>query len=211
MPPSRESVSVRAPSGRTVERRNRDVEVLDAAIKIMATKGYSAMTIQEVADAVGVLKGSLYHYFSSKEDLLFWVIEDSYTKAAAEATDVASLGLDPLGELLEYLRRQVFWYLNQQDRARIYQTEARHLKGERLEQMKQRARNYEKHILNLIVSAQKNGSIQDRTEPRILSRYVGGALEGVRNWSGGAFSSHSHEELADEFIDLTRHVIEARS
>jgi TetR/AcrR family transcriptional regulator, cholesterol catabolism regulator len=209
MPQSSDSVSVRAPSGRTVERRNRDAEVFDAAIKIMATKGYSAMTIQEVADAVGVLKGSLYHYFSSKEDLLFSVIENSYLNAAAEAKEVAALGLGPLEELLEYLRRQVVWYLNNQDLAKIYQTEARHLKGERLEQMKQRGRNYEKYMVDLIVAAQENGTIQNRAHPRIIFGYVGGALESVRNWSGGAFRSRSHQELTDAFLDLTRHAIQA--
>ena len=211
MPQSSEKVTLRAPSGRTVERRNRDVEVLEAAIKIMADKGYSAMSVQEVADAVGVLKGSLYHYFSSKEDLLFRVIEDSYSRATATAEETASLGLEPLEELCEYLRRQAIWYFTQRDRAKIYFTEARHLKGERLEQMKERAREYEKRLLDLIIAAQEAGSIRSRTDPRILCRYVEGSLNNLRNWSGQAFLGRSMDELADEFISLTRHAIEAQS
>lgn len=209
MPRSNGNASVRVASGRTVERRNRDIEVLEAAIRIMAAKGYSAMSVQEVADAVGVLKGSLYHYFSSKEDLLFRVIEDSYSRASATAQEVASLGLEPGEELFEYLRRQAVWYFTQPDRVKIYFTEARHLKGERLEQMKKRGREYEKRLLDLIVAAKEAGSIRSRTDPRILCRYVEGSLEGLGNWSGAGFKDRSIDELADEFLSLTRHAIEA--
>lgn len=208
---SSENVALQARSSRAVERRNRDGEVLDAAIRIMAAKGYSAMSVQEVADAVGVLKGSLYHYFASKEDLLFRVIEDSYSRASATAEEVASLGLEPLEELCEYLHRQAIWYFTQQDRAKIYFTEARHLKGERLEKMKDQAREYQTRLLNLIIAAKEAGSIKSRTDPRILCRYIEGSLENLRNWSGSAFRNRSNEELAEEFVSLTRHAIEAQS
>jgi len=192
-----------------VERRNRDSEVIDAAIGIMAAKGYSAMSVQEVADAVGVLKGSLYHYFSSKEDLLFRVIEESYAQAAAKAEEVAGLGLEPLEELCEYLRREAVWYLQHQDRANIYFTEGRHLKGERLEQMKKWGREYEKRMRGMIARAQEAGSIKSKTDPRILSRYIEGSLNSLRTWTGQAFQGCSADDLADKFIDLTRHAVQA--
>ena len=50
---------------RSTARRNRDSEVLQAGIQVFFDKGYSAASIQDVADAVGVLKGCLYHYMSS--------------------------------------------------------------------------------------------------------------------------------------------------
>lgn len=175
----------------------------------MAEKGYSATSVQEVADEVGVLKGSLYHYFSSKEDLLFRVIDDSYDRASAAAQDVASLDLDPLEGLFEYLRRQALWYFTQPGRVKIYFTEARHLTGERLELMKKRGREYEEHLFKLIVAAMEAGSIKSRTDPRILCRYVEGSLENLGKWSGRGFDNRTLDELADEFLSLTRHAIEA--
>jgi DNA-binding transcriptional regulator YbjK len=58
-------------------RRNRSDEILQAAIEIFHQKGYAAASIQDVADTVGVLKGSLYHYIDSKEDLLARIFEGS--------------------------------------------------------------------------------------------------------------------------------------
>jgi hypothetical protein len=75
--------------------------------------------------------------------------------------------------------------------------------------MKERGREYEKRLLDLIVGAKEAGSIKSRTDPRILCRYVEGSLNNLRNWSGPAFSNRSFDELADEFVNLTRHAIEA--
>lgn len=48
---------------------------VDAAQQIMAVKGYEALSIQEVIDAVGASKGAFYHYFGAKSDLLEAVVE----------------------------------------------------------------------------------------------------------------------------------------
>jgi AcrR family transcriptional regulator len=45
-------------------------QILEAAIKCFAEKGYQATSIQEISDSLGIAKGSLYFYFKSKEDLL---------------------------------------------------------------------------------------------------------------------------------------------
>jgi response regulator NasT len=66
--------------------RERRGEVLDAAARIFATKGFTETTIQDIADAVGVLKGSLYYYFRSKDELLCEVV--------ARADDTAWTGIE---------------------------------------------------------------------------------------------------------------------
>jgi CheY-like chemotaxis protein len=79
--PSRSARTAAAPK----ERRS---EVLDTAARIFAAKGFSETTIQDIADAVGVLKGSLYYYFRSKEELLHDVLaraDDTASQAMEEA------------------------------------------------------------------------------------------------------------------------------
>ena len=49
--------------------RARDREVIEAAVKIFWEKGYANASVQDVADALGMLKGSLYYYIDSKERL----------------------------------------------------------------------------------------------------------------------------------------------
>ncbi|WEK54799.1 MAG: TetR/AcrR family transcriptional regulator [Candidatus Cohnella colombiensis] len=50
-------------------------KILDIAMRCFARKGYHATSIQEIADELGMAKGSIYFYFKSKEDLLTSVLE----------------------------------------------------------------------------------------------------------------------------------------
>ena len=50
-------------------------DVMRAAIELFAGQGYANTSVQQVVEAAGVTKGALYHYFQSKDDLLFAVYE----------------------------------------------------------------------------------------------------------------------------------------
>lgn len=54
------------------ERRN---EILDAAQRLIYTKGYEQMTIQDIQSALGISKGAFYHYFDAKSTLLTAMVE----------------------------------------------------------------------------------------------------------------------------------------
>src|ERR1051325_10530105 len=46
-------------------------KVVRAAVRLFAEKGFEATTVREIVEEAGVTKGGLYHYFESKDDLLF--------------------------------------------------------------------------------------------------------------------------------------------
>jgi AcrR family transcriptional regulator len=85
-------------------------EMLDHATRLFASQGYESTTLQNVADALGVSRSALYHYVSSKEDLLAMLVErmsrglaDSLATLHAR-TDLSAEG--KLRELAESLVRQ---------------------------------------------------------------------------------------------------------
>ena len=68
------------------ERRN---QILDAAARLFARKGYKGATIREIAREAGVAEGTIYNYFDSKHDLLIslpqrisWPLVSSFVKSA---------------------------------------------------------------------------------------------------------------------------------
>ncbi|MFJ8816579.1 TetR/AcrR family transcriptional regulator [Amycolatopsis thermoflava] len=190
-----------------VERRNRDDVVLATAIAVMAERGYSATSVQEVADRVGVLKGSLYHYFSSKEELLFRIVESSHLETSAIAEDVAGLGLSPFKELLEWLRRSAVWYLENRERAAIFFTDRRHLTGERRDASNAWGRTFEARIARLVDAARADGEIRDDIDPRLVARFVIGTLNDVRFWPSRSGKPFTTEEMADALVLLTRSAV----
>jgi TetR/AcrR family transcriptional regulator, cholesterol catabolism regulator len=56
---------------------NKYDEIAQAAIRLFQQKGYHATSVQDIADEVGLQKGSLYHYISSKEELLMKIAHQS--------------------------------------------------------------------------------------------------------------------------------------
>ena len=78
--------------------------LLDAALQVIRTKGYTATTVDEICQAAGVTKGSFFHHFKGKEDLaiqatLHW---SDVTGAAFAAADYHRLA-DPRDRVLGYL------------------------------------------------------------------------------------------------------------
>jgi AcrR family transcriptional regulator len=60
------------------EREFKKKEILSAAIKIFAEKGYEYTTLDEIAEAAEFGKGTLYNYFQNKEDLYLAILEDIF-------------------------------------------------------------------------------------------------------------------------------------
>ena len=192
------------------ERFNRDQNVMDAAISVMSERGYAATSVQDIADRVGVLKGSLYHYFSSKEELLFRVLSESHVQADRIADEVRSLGLEPLDELLEYLRQLCLWFLTHVERANIYFTESRQLTGDRFTETQKMGRDFVKHLHELIAAARKRGDIESALDTTLLTDFVLGALNSVREWPIRSGRKFSQTQMADAFVELVRNALQAK-
>lgn len=191
------------------ERRNRDQNVMEAAITVMSERGYAATSVQEIADRVGVLKGSLYHYFSSKEELLFRVLTESHAQADKIAEEVRALQLDPLGELSEFLRRECLWFLTHIDRANIYFTETKQLTGDRYRETQRMGKHFVKQLQDMIVAAKESGQITSPMEVTLLTDYVLGSLNSVRAWPTRSGKKFSREQMAEAFVELTRQALQA--
>jgi DNA-binding NarL/FixJ family response regulator len=92
---------MRAQAGKAPRRRRsrdeRKEELLDVAARLFHERGYDGSSIQDIADAMGMLKGSLYYYFSSKEALLEELV-DLAGGEIREAVEPAAAG-DALARL----------------------------------------------------------------------------------------------------------------
>lgn len=82
-------------------RPTRKAAIIDAAVDLFAHKGYHATTVRDIAGESGMLSGSLYAHISSKEDLLFEIVE----RAANEFTVAAEPIVHGPGTAADKLRR----------------------------------------------------------------------------------------------------------
>ena len=171
-------------------RRKRDKEVLDAAAKVFADQGYADASVQDVADELGILKGSLYHYIRTKEDLLFWLLEEAHRDVEEILDGVAEVeGLNPLERIELYVRRQVIYNLENLQRISIYYDDLDRLSDLRRKRILDRRAVHDRFISGLISDAQAQGLADPTLDARLLSNCVFATIIWTYRWykfRGGA-------------------------
>ena len=183
------------------ERRNRGAEVVDAAVAVFNEKGYTGAAIQDVADRVGVLKGSLYHYIDSKEDLLARIFEESDEMSFALMDESRNLDLPAVERLRRFAHDWSLWYLENIERTAIYVNDWKHLTGARLKKVVQRRHEYEKRVTAMIEDVVKDGQAAPGLDVRYACFFVLSAINGLPTWyrRGGPDSA---EYIADAYAEL---------
>ncbi|HEY1510957.1 MAG TPA: TetR/AcrR family transcriptional regulator [Solirubrobacteraceae bacterium] len=189
-------------AARSTKKTNRQAEVTQAAIEIFWQKGYRAASIQDVAEKVGVLKGSLYYYIESKEDLLWRIIEDVHHEWSEILEQAGQLEAGPIDRIHAFIKLHIEWYLRNMKEVSVFFREWQHLGGDRLRTVKDRRRRYEQVIRDLIAAAQEAGDVSAELNLQYASRYVLAAVNAVPDWYRPA-SGDSPAKVADAYADMT--------
>jgi TetR/AcrR family transcriptional regulator, cholesterol catabolism regulator len=164
-------------------------EVLQSAANIFFAKGFHATSIEDVARDVGMLKGSLYYYIKSKDDLLFQLllagIEDS---DAFIARQIDPQG-DPLQELERAIRAQIDYIIQNRVQVGLFLHEFDSLSGKRQHKLISVMSRYNSRFVELVRRGQEQGKLIPG-EPWII---VNGIL-GMCNW---LYRWYDTDEISD--------------
>lgn len=191
----------RVTPSRQAVRANRDGQILEASIRIFAEKGYAAASLQDVADAVGLLKGSLYHYISSKESLLYRIFQEAHEQAKVMMDAVDELNLSPEEHIREFLKRLALFYVVNRERASLYFSEWRNLTGEERNTVLRQQREFRSYIRQMLERAQDAGATRGSLDVKIATSFLLAALNGVPSLFR-TDSPHEAEQLAGEIANL---------
>jgi AcrR family transcriptional regulator len=104
------------------ERRARRQTILEAAASIFAKHGLDSATIEMVAHAAEVAVGTIYLYFSSRDDLFLQLTADRIEELTARYETIQSSGLEPLAELRTMARAYIDYLNNSRELFLIHQS-----------------------------------------------------------------------------------------
>lgn len=195
-------------------RRNREVgsrfeDIVDAAARLFSEKGYAATSIQDIADSVGMLKGSLYHYIHTKEDLLDAVIHEAHQHTAALGVEA----LEMQGDALERLRYVVQIHLTGATgnlaKVKVFYQEAKFLPPERLGTILATRDSYEHSIRQIIADGQREGTVAAHLDPTLTAIAILAVLNSVQQWFR-TDGPRSLEEVTASFTDLVVRSVSAQ-
>ena len=172
------------------------------SIALFVDKGYSATSIQDIVDALGVTKGSFYYHYKSKEALLMdihqqYIDELLIHQKAILQTDTAAK--DKLAEMVHLLIGDME---KQGPIANVYFRELRHLKAENAQAIRKKRAEFREQIEAVLAEGIGNGEFRQELNPKMMAF----AVLGVTNWSyqwfqpGGDLSTTELAELYTDFI-----------
>jgi AcrR family transcriptional regulator len=101
--------------------------ILDRAADLFARQGVAATTVREIADAVGILSGSLYHHFASKDDIVDAIVGSFMTDLVARYDGVLTSTQDPAERLRGLVAASLETVAGHPHATEIYQKDARYL------------------------------------------------------------------------------------
>jgi AcrR family transcriptional regulator len=187
---------------RPAGRRNRRTEIVRAAAAVFWDSGYAAASISEVAAQVGVLKGSLYHYIDSKEDLLEWIVRDAQRRSDEILDAASALDAPPIAQLWTYIEQRTLWALDAPQVATVAIREWRHLTGERLDAAIAWQEAHDERAGALVNAAHREGTLGEHVDLPCTVRYALAAIDAAPEWFH-ADGGDPPQRIARTFADLT--------
>ncbi|MCU1458116.1 MAG: TetR family transcriptional regulator [Actinomycetia bacterium] len=162
---------------------NRRDEILHEASKLFAAKGISSTTVREIGDAVGMLSGSLYHHFPSKDAMVTEIINGYLDDLQARYARVAALNLAPI-ERLETLILESFKSVELDPEAcEIYQNEYNYLRTiPALSNLGQRAKEIQNAWIDTLEEGAARGIFRPDIDAPVCYRFIGNAIWPTARW-----------------------------
>ena len=190
-----------APARRSPKRRER--EIVAIAAEIFRKNGYADTSVQDVADAVGILKGSLYYYIDSKEDLLYRVLLEVHEDARGILGEIEAMtDVSPLEKIRAYVRNHVEYNVRNMDKVAVYYHDFGLLSTDRRAEIREQRRAYEDFLEKLIKEAQRAGEVDPGADPRVLAYCMFGTMNWTYTWyrPGGRVSIPRLADMVAGFV-----------
>jgi AcrR family transcriptional regulator len=148
------------PAGHGIGFETRRQEIIDTAAALFARSGYAGIGIAEIGKEVGLGKGALYYYISSKENLLVEIQGRVLRPLLRSARRIDELNEAPvlkLRLLSETLLEMILWRL---DHIWVYEHDYRHLQGENLSRFLRERGEFEAIVRSLLEAGMETGALR---------------------------------------------------
>ena len=159
-------------------------EILARAAELFYEKGYHATTIEDVAREVGMLKGSLYYYIRSKEDLLYELLLGIIVKGVEHASKAIEGITDPTERLEKAVEAQIEHIIQNQTYVGLFLQEFDTLSGKKQKRIQEEMVKYQKIFVDAIEDGQKQGQFVE-SDALLLTDAVLGMTNWIYRWYPG--------------------------
>lgn len=184
--------------------RNTRSDVIDAAGRLFAERGYHGTSMRDLGKELGLLGSSLYSHVDSKQDLLVEVVEEGARLFEASAEQAKATPGTARDRLAALVAGHVGVVLDNVNVARTFLNEARMLDTEHRERIVQARDHYEGVFRSVLADGVGDGSFRSDIDPKTASIYILSVLNALERWYDPA-GPLDRDELIEE---LQRFVVD---
>jgi AcrR family transcriptional regulator len=189
-------------SSGTVVATRRD-ELLKIAAQLFAERGFRNTTVRDIADAAGILSGSLYHHFDSKESMVDEILQTFQSQLFAAYDDVLASDLSPRQKIEAAVRLSFEAIDAHHHEVAIFQNEADWLSGlgERFAYLADRNAQSRQVWLTLLTDGVASGALKPDVDVELAYRFIRDTVWVAVRWyrPGGGLSA---EAVADQYLSI---------
>jgi AcrR family transcriptional regulator len=180
---------------------SKEQEIVAVAARLFKEKGYRATTLEDIAADVGMLKGSLYYYIRSKEELLYLVVRDPIRQAYNKLEEIVTSDAPVKVKIAQAIANHMTLFHQHYPHIAVYLHDYHHL----MQQLQKNAIETPKHYQQLWTTLLEQGVATGEVRGDLDVKVAGYAILGMCNWiyrwynPQGALSA---EEIAGIFTTL---------
>ena len=161
------------------ESASRERDIVATAARLFKEKGYRATTLEDIAAAVGMLKGSLYYYIRSKEELLYLVVRDPIRQVYGELEAIVAADLPFTEKITRAIANHMTVFHLHYPHIAVYLHDYRHLMDKLEQNVIETPKQYQRLWDTLLRQGIAAGEIRDDVDVTM----AGYALLGMCNWT----------------------------
>lgn len=181
-------------------RGDRRSQIIDVATALFREKGYHATSLDDIADRIGFTKPAIYYYFSSKEDILFTIVDAIVDRALELMNAIAARDDSPTQKLHDLLVANTRVILENLDAETVFYNERGLLSPEREAAIHEREREYTRVVRQIYIDGVEAGEFIDLPPTVATSTLLGASI-----WSYRWFDvdgTRSSDQIAEDIAEL---------
>lgn len=201
--------SSRGPNAERKPREERLTELRHTAAQTFYERGYDATSLQEIADRLGLLKGSLYYYIESKEDLLFDVVSSVHREGLAVVQECVNGSGGPLDRLERVIVAHVAHACRNLVPTAVFLREFSALSEDRQQEIMGTDHSYQGVFRDLLAQAQEQELLRPGIDPKIAALSILGSTNWIYRWFRPD-GPYTPEEIGQQLADMALYSIGTR-
>ena len=176
-------------------------KLMKVSVELFAEHGYAQTSVQQIVDAAGVTKGALYHYFTSKDDLLFDIYDRLLSMQRGHLDAIVARGLDPEQTVRLVCEDVIVTSIEGLADGAVFFRSQHMLSEKRHREVKQRRRDYNGAFEAILERGRAEGVFRTDIPPAILIANFFSDVHYLAQWysPGGPLTK---QQVASELTDL---------